>query len=208
MPAGSGLYPYFPLCVDPSKLPTDTGGRETYLNIRIPPQRGTCIVSFSCPTSLPSIHHDDKRGAWAKAEPVHYVTRSECGPCNGLLNVGRASRAQLPVSVRICVLPLWCHRLSGTLISYQNGRGSDPRPNSLSHLFFALLYTHLYFNTTKSWLKPVVWTSHRAHIVSRVWNLGLPALFLLLIVHRTPRVKRMNQSTILPRSSSIVPAFP
>lgn len=146
VPVGSGLCPYFPLSVDLSTLQTDTGGRKTYVSSRVLPQRGTCIASFSCPTWLPSIHRDNERGAWAKAEPVNYVTRKESEPCNGLLNVGRTSRARLLVSVKALgssfVVP-WT--VSGTLISYQNGGGSDPRPTSLSLLFFTLLYTHFLF---------------------------------------------------------------
>lgn len=94
------IVPYFSLCVGPSTLPTDSGGRKTYLSNRILPQRATCIVSFSCPMSLPSSHHDEERRAWAKAELVNYVTGSASWLSNGLLKVGRASRVQLLMSVK------------------------------------------------------------------------------------------------------------
>lgn len=139
------IVPYFSLCVGPSTLLTDSGGRKTYRSNRILPQRGTCVVLFSCSMSLPSSHHDEERRAWAKAELINYVTGNESWLSNGLLKVGRASRVQLVMPVKtLCSFFIVTQTVGGTLISYQNGGGNDPRTTNLSLLVFTLLHTHVF----------------------------------------------------------------
>lgn len=90
----------------------------------------------------------------AKAELVNYVTGNESWLSNGLWKVGRASRVQLLMSVKtLCSFFIVTQTVGGTLISYQNGGGNDPRTTNLSFPVFTLLHTHMYFNPTMSLLK-------------------------------------------------------
>lgn len=162
--------------------------------------------------SWPSSHHDDEMAAWAKAELVKYVTRNESWSSSDLLNVGRASRAQLLISVKPwCSFFVVTQPVNGTLTGYENGGGNDPRPTNLSLQFFTLLHTQVCFNPTVSLLKVGKLLSE--HITRYTW-LALceisnfhSSLFCFSIILLL-KSKDCNSIHIPPTSACIPPVFP